>query len=103
MQRIIYLTSLIQKRFRLLSLGAKRSGIEEVILRLSSENKVGWGKNFFLDFTTSRIIVSKKNFMRKFVDMGYIAGMAPFPYMVLSKNLKLSDLRKGSVIIQKIL
>jgi hypothetical protein len=76
----------------------KKSDIEEVILRLSSENKGGWGKNFFLDFTTSRIIVSKKKFMRKFVDMGYIAGMAPFPYMLLSKNLKLSDLRKGSVI-----
>lgn len=76
----------------------KKSGIEEVILRLSSENKGGWGKNFFLDFTTSRIIVSKKKFMRKFVDVGYIAGMAPFPYMLLSKNLKLSDLRKGSVI-----
>lgn len=76
----------------------KKNGIEEVILRLSSENKGGLGKNFFLDFTTSRIIVSKKKFMRKFVDMGYIAGMAPFPYMLLSKNLKLSDLRKGSVI-----
>ena len=76
----------------------KKSGIEEVIIRLSSENKGGWGKNFFLDFTTNRIIVSKKKFIRKFVDVGYIAGMAPFPYMLLSKNLKLSDLRKGSVI-----
>jgi hypothetical protein len=76
----------------------KKNGIEEVILRLSSENKGGLGKNFFLDFTTSRIIVSKKKFMRKFVDVGYTAGMAPFPYMLLSKNLKLSDLRKGSVI-----
>jgi hypothetical protein len=76
----------------------KKNGIEEVILRLSSENKGGLGKNFFLDFTTSRIIVSKKKFMRKFVDVGYIAGMAPFSYMLLSKNLKLSDLRKGSVI-----
>jgi hypothetical protein len=76
----------------------KKSGIEEVILRLSSENKGGWGKNFFLDFTTSRIIVSKKKFMRKLVDVGYIAGMAPFPYMLLSKNMKLSDFRKGSVI-----
>lgn len=76
----------------------KKNGIEEVILRLSSENKGGLGKNFFLDFTTSRIIVSKKKFMRKFVDVGYTAGMAPFSYMLLSKNLKLSDLRKGSVI-----
>jgi len=76
----------------------KKNGIEEVILRLSSENKGGLGKNFFLDFTTSRIIVSKKKFMRKFVDVGYTAGMAPFSYTLLSKNLKLSDLRKGSVI-----
>jgi hypothetical protein len=77
----------------------KKNGIEEIILRLSSENKGGWGKNFFfLDFTTQRMIVSKKRFMRKFLDLGYIAGMAPFPYMVLSKNLKLSNVRKQSVI-----
>jgi hypothetical protein len=79
----------------------KENGIEEVILRLSSENKGGLGENFFLDFTTSRIIVSKKKFTRKFVDVGYIAGMAPFSYMLLSKNLKLSDLRKGSAIDPK--
>jgi hypothetical protein len=78
----------------------KKSGFEEVIIRLSSETKGCWGKNFLLDFTTNRIIVSKKKFIRKFVDVGYIAGMAPFPYMLVSKkNLKLSDLRKGSVII----
>src|SRR5947209_4916221 len=53
----------------------KKNGIEEIILRLSSENKGGWGKNFFfLDFTTQRMIVSKKRFMRKFLDLGYIAG-----------------------------
>lgn len=77
----------------------KRNSIEEVILRLSSETKGGWSKDFFfLDFTTLRILVSKKGFMRKFVDLGYIAGMAPFPYMVLSKNLKLSNVRKDAVI-----
>jgi hypothetical protein len=36
--------------------------------------------------------------MRRLVDLGYIAGMAPFPYMLLSKNLKLSSIRKQSVI-----
>jgi hypothetical protein len=53
-----------------------------------------------LDFTTHRIVISKKKFIRKFVDVGYIAGMAPFPYMLVSKQkLELSDLKKGSAII----
>src|ERR671931_2536224 len=78
----------------------KRIGIEEVIIRLSSETKGGWGKNFLLDFTTHRIIISKKKFIRKFADVGYIAGMAPFPYMLVSKqNLNLSDLKKRPIII----
>lgn len=77
----------------------QRSGFEEVIIRLSSEDKGGWGNNFLLDFTTHRIIISKKKFIRKFVDLGYIAGMAPFPYMLVSKqNLKLSDLRKPPIV-----
>jgi hypothetical protein len=78
----------------------KSSGFEEVIIRLSSENKGGLGNNFLLDFTTHRIIISKKKFVRKFVDVGYIAGMAPFPYMLVSKQkLKLSDLKKRPIII----
>ena len=77
----------------------QRSGFEEVIIRLSSEDKGGWGNNFLLDFTTHRIIISKKKFIRKFVDLGYIAGMAPFPYMLVSKqNLKLSDLKKPPIV-----
>jgi hypothetical protein len=78
----------------------KRSGFEEVIIRLSSESKGGWGNNFLLDFTTDRIIISKKKFIRKFVDVGYIAGMAPFPYMLVSKQKpKPSDLKKCVIII----
>jgi hypothetical protein len=77
----------------------QRGGFEEVIVRLSSESKGGWGNNFLLDFSTHRIIISKKKFIRRFVDVGYIAGMAPFPYMLVSKqNLKLSDLKKGPII-----
>ena len=76
----------------------KKSNIEELILRLSSEDRGGLGRNSLLDFTTMRMIVSKKSFARKFIDVGYIAGMAPFPYMVLSKNVKLSNIRKQSEI-----
>lgn len=70
--------------------------MEELILRLSSETKGGWGNNFFLDFTTDRLIVNKKKFFRKFVDVGYIAGMAPYPYLVLSPNIKDSEINKRS-------
>ena len=35
-----------------------QNGMEEIILRLSSEAKGGWSKNFYLDFTTSRIIIT---------------------------------------------
>ncbi|HEX7031618.1 MAG TPA: hypothetical protein VF172_01325, partial [Nitrososphaera sp.] len=48
----------------------KKNGMEEVILRLSSETKGGWASNFYLDFTTDRIIVTKKSFITKFADMG---------------------------------
>jgi hypothetical protein len=64
----------------------KKNGFEELIIRLSSETKGGWGENFLLDFTTNRLIISKKKFIKKFVDLGYIAGMAPLPYSLVSKK-----------------
>ncbi|HYX56390.1 MAG TPA: hypothetical protein VE818_09550 [Nitrososphaeraceae archaeon] len=75
-------------------LWCKKKNIEENLLRLSSEEKGGWSRNFSLDFTTTRIIISKKSFLKKFVDMGYVAGIAPLPYMVLSKKLKRFDVKK---------
>jgi hypothetical protein len=75
-------------------LWCKKKNIEENLLRLSSEEKGGWIRNYSLDFTTTRIIISKKSFLKKFVDMGYVAGIAPFPYMVLSKKLKRFDVKK---------
>jgi hypothetical protein len=76
-------------------LWCKKNNFEEIILRLSSEEKGGWSKNFCLDFTTTRLIVSKKNFLNKFVDLGYVAGLAPIPYMILSKKIiKRSDVKK---------
>jgi hypothetical protein len=101
-----FLSSLGSRRFdmnnseRLLAFieWCKKKDIEEVIVRLSSEDKGGWGKNFFLDFTTTRIVVSKKSFIRKFVDTGYIAGMAPLPYIVLSDRKPLPKIKKQSII-----
>lgn len=79
-----------------------KNNMEEIILRLSSEDKGGWGKNCFLDFTTTRIIVSKKNFIRKFADLGYIAGIAPYPYKLTTKKwsvLNQSDTKKQALIV----
>jgi hypothetical protein len=76
-----------------------RKGQEELVLRLSSESRGGWGENTFLDFTTKRIIIRKKEFFRKFLDLGYVAGMAPYPYLVLSKKIKNSDIMKKSASI----
>jgi hypothetical protein len=73
----------------------KDKGIEEVILRLSSEEKNWLHENHFLDFTTSRIIISKKRFTSKILDTGFVAGMAPFPYMILTKDKKVPDFKKG--------
>jgi hypothetical protein len=72
-------------------------GIEEVIIRLSAENKNWTGCNYFLDFTTSRLIVSTKSFTRKFFDTGFIAGMAPLPYALLAKD-KGPDFKKGTTL-----
>ena len=74
----------------------KNKGLEEVIIRLSTEDKNWMRENYFLDFSTSRLIVSKKGFKRKILDTGFIAGMAPFPYLVLSKDRKIPDFRKNT-------
>jgi hypothetical protein len=68
-----------------------KNNYEEVILRISSEEKGGWARNYYLDFTTNRIIVTKKNFLTKFADLGYVAGLAPYPYLVLLKDSKNSS------------
>jgi hypothetical protein len=70
-----------------------KNNYEEVILRISSEEKGGWARNYLLDFTTNRIIVTKKSFFTKFVDLGYIAGLAPYPYLVLLKDSNSSNIR----------
>jgi hypothetical protein len=84
-----------------------RNNYEEVILRISSEEKGGWARNYFLDLTTSRIIVTKKSFLTKFADLGYVAGLAPYPYLVLlkdsnsSKNMKAQSISSPEELLKK--
>ena len=70
-----------------------KNNYEEIVLRISSEEKGGWARNYILDFTTSRIIVTKKSFLTKFADLGYVAGLAPYPYLVLLKDSNPSKIR----------
>jgi hypothetical protein len=80
----------------------REKNMEEVILRLSSESKGGWSKNLTLDFTTERIIVSKKSFLTKFADFGYVAGLAPYPYLLTMKgNSDSLKIRKQANFIPK--
>ena len=72
-------------------------GIEEVIIRLSAESKNWTSDNYFLDFTTARLIVSTKSLRRKFIDTGFIAGMAPLPYALLAKDNS-PDFKKGTTL-----
>lgn len=76
----------------------QKKGNEELILRLASENKGGWGNNYTLDFTTNRIIVKKKSFFKKFADFGYTAGLAPFPYLILDKKKKIANIKVKTII-----
>jgi hypothetical protein len=75
-----------------------RNNTEEVALRLSSEEKGGWSRNYTLDFTTTRIIVTKKSFASKFADLGYVAGLAPYPYLVLLKDQDTSKVRRQAAM-----
>ncbi len=70
---------------------------EEIILRLSSEAKGEWSRNFYLDFTTNRIIITKKSFFTKLADLGYVAGLAPYPYLLLREDLDPSKIRKQAL------
>lgn len=75
-----------------------RNNTEEVMLRLSSEEKGGWAKNYCLDFTTNRVIVTKKGLLTKFADLGFVAGLAPYPYLVLKKDPDPSKIRKQAAV-----
>ena len=71
--------------------------IEELILRLSADGKGVFDAGYFLDFTTSGLLIRKKTWSRKLVDPGYIAGMAPLPYRLVYDKLKVSDISKRTL------
>jgi hypothetical protein len=76
--------------------------IEPVVLRLSGYIKSKPMKiDYLLTFTPTRIIMVKKNVLRKLTDPGFVAGIGPYLYYVLSEKIKYSDIKIKDSFISK--
>jgi hypothetical protein len=68
--------------------------IEPVVLRLSGYIKSKPMKiDYLLTFTPTRIIMVKKNKLRKLTDPGFVAGIGPYLYYILSEKIEYSDIK----------
>src|ERR687898_1302978 len=77
---------------------------EELLLRLNSERQGGLGYNSVIDFTTKRIIITRKKIINRIFEIGFVAGLGPFPYMILSKKKQQSKIKDSAKLqIEKIL
>lgn len=76
--------------------------VEPIILRLSGYVKQKPLKiDYLLTFTPSRIILLRKNFIRKLTDPGFVAGLGPYLYYILSKKIEYSDIKKKDSFVLK--
>ncbi len=76
--------------------------IEPVVLRLSGYIKTKPMKiDYLLTFTPTRIIMVKKNKLRKLTDPGFVAGIGPYLYYILSEKLEYSDIKIKDSFISK--
>ena len=71
---------------------------EELLVRLSSEKQSGLGYNSVIDFTTKRIIITRNKLINRIFELGFVAGLGPFPYMILSKKKQQSKNQRFSKI-----
>jgi hypothetical protein len=77
---------------------------EELLVRLNSEKQGGLGYNSIIDFTTRRIIITRKTIIKRIFEIGFVAGLGPFPYMILSKKKQQSKIKDSAKLqIEKIL
>ena len=81
----------------------KKSNIEPIILRLTGSVKNRFTRtSYLITFTTTRIIISKKSNLRSLVDIGYVAGLGPYLYYLVSNKVKLEDIKLKDSFIQDI-
>ncbi len=76
--------------------------IEPIVLRLSGFIKSKPMKiDYLLTFTPTRIIMVKKNKLRKQTDPGFVAGIGPYLYYILSEKIEYSDIKIKDSFISK--
>ena len=81
----------------------KKSNIEPIILRLTGNVKNRFSRtSYLITFTTTRIIISKKSNLRSLVDIGYVAGLGPYLYYLVSNKVKLEDIKLKDSFIEDI-
>jgi hypothetical protein len=76
--------------------------IEPIVLRLSGYIKSKPMKiDYLLTFTPTRIIMVKKNKLRKLTDPGFVAGIGPYLYYILSEKIEYTDIKIKDSFISK--
>lgn len=79
----------------------KEHNIEPVILRLSGDIKNRFTRSgYLITFTNTRVIVSEKSNLRNLLDIGYIAGLGPYLYYLLSDRVNLEDVKSKDSFVQ---
>ena len=77
---------------------------EELLVRLNSEKQGGLKYNSVIDFTTKRVIITRKKIINRIFEIGFVAGLGPFPYMILSKKKQKAKIKDSAKLqIEKIL
>ena len=73
---------------------------EPIILRLSGNIKNRFTiSNYLIKLTNNGIFISKKRNLQNLLDIGYVAGLGPYLYYLLSDKVKLDDIKlKDSVL-----
>src|SRR6476469_373669 len=82
----------------------KEYNIEPVVLRLSGDikNKIK-STGYLITFTTTRVIISKKGNLKSLFDIGYIAGLGPYLYYLVSDKIKnLDEIQLKNSLIKNI-
>ncbi len=78
--------------------------VEPILSRLTGEIKNRFFQSSYLiTFTNARIIISRKGLLRNFLDFGYIAGLGPFLYYIVSDKVKFDVKINNSYIADSIM
>jgi hypothetical protein len=72
-------------------------------LRLSGDikNKIK-RTSYLITFTTTRVIILKKGNIKSLFDIGYIAGLGPYLYYLVSDKVNLEDVKLKNSFIQNV-